>query len=282
MSNLIDAEMRVVFPEARNKSFCIENKEVQLHKTIYSHKKIRISLKQATVEHLLNIMTNYKIKSAIISGLNWQNLKNLKLNNNYLRYCINKYPKKLKIFYNVNFVSQDLYLESLKLINSKLDKNVLGIEFHHSSFFKIHHPKNKKRFLNLCKIIKKKNKYIRFIGRYPSQHKINLINIYISLIKKLNYKKIIFTSLGGGIENYFLKNIKKINFKPIFLTSASKSLQTLNKSWKICPKNIVYASDYPFNIFETYKSFFNTFNKLKIPLKYKSIIKYKNAKQKFF
>ena len=26
MSNLIDTEMRVVFPEARNKSFCIENK----------------------------------------------------------------------------------------------------------------------------------------------------------------------------------------------------------------------------------------------------------------
>ena len=156
MSNLIDTEMRVVFPGARNKSFCIENKEIQLHKTIYSHKKIRISLKQANVKHLLNIMTNFKIKNAIISGLNWQNLKNLKLNNNYLRYCINKYPKKLKIFYNVNFVSQDLYLESLKLINSKLDKNVLGIEFHHSSFFKINHPKNKKRFLNLCKIMKKK------------------------------------------------------------------------------------------------------------------------------
>ena len=38
MSNLIDTEMRVVFPEARNKSFCIENKEIQLHKTIYSQK----------------------------------------------------------------------------------------------------------------------------------------------------------------------------------------------------------------------------------------------------
>ena len=155
MSNLIDTEMRVVFPEARNKNFCIKNKEIQLHKTIYSHKKIRISLKQATVEHLLNIMTNYKIKNAIISGLNWQNLKNLKLNNNHLRYCINKYPKKLKIFYNVNFVSQNLYLESLKLI-TKIRQKCSCIEFHHLVFLKIHHPKNKKRFLNLCKIIKKK------------------------------------------------------------------------------------------------------------------------------
>ena len=54
--------------------------------------------------------------------------------------------------------NQDLYLESLKLINSKLDKNVLGFEFHHLIFFKMHHPKIKKRFLNLCKIIKKKKK----------------------------------------------------------------------------------------------------------------------------
>ena len=61
MSNLIDTEMRVVFQKQEIKVFALKIK-VQLHKKFIAT-KIRISLKQATVEHLLNIMTNYKIRA---------------------------------------------------------------------------------------------------------------------------------------------------------------------------------------------------------------------------
>jgi len=282
MKKIIDTEIRLIHPQARNKNFCKDSGEINVQKTIYDHKKINLSLKQASLENFLNVMRQNKINKAIISGLPWKKIKNLNLNNQYLLMCAKKYPEKFKVFYNIDFSHYNSFNYSMNLINFSNNSRILGFELNHNSFFLM----NKKKNIYLKKLIKniiKKKKFVRFIGRHALQHNINHTFYYNDIIKKYKYNKFFITSFGGGIANYLnIKNIKEIYRNVLMNTSASKNLDFTYKIGSILPKNLVFGTDYPFNHFNQYDDFLKVFKKLRLTKKLENIIKYKNAQKKFF
>ena len=284
MQQFIDTEIRILHDKARNKNFCKKNGEKVLDKTIYSHKKINLSLKQASLKSILKVLKKNKVNKAIISGLPWGKEINLRNNNSYLLTCIKKHPKKLRAFYNIDFSNYKLFKYSMNLIDSTNDPKVLGYEFHHTSFLNYDlYIKKKVYFIKLIKKIISKKKYIRFTGRHPHQHRVNLNFAYIEILNEFNYSKFFITSFAGGLTNYInLRNLRKIFSKVAINTSASKSLEFTYKIGSILPKNLFFGSDYPFNHFNQYQDFLKAFTKLRLTKKLENIVKYKNAQKKFF
>ena len=71
--NIVDSEIRVVHPEARNINYAKKNRENFLQKFVYSDKNISKAIKLWSLESVLKSMRKSKIKYGILSGLSWQN-----------------------------------------------------------------------------------------------------------------------------------------------------------------------------------------------------------------
>ena len=150
IKKIIDTEIRLVHPQARNKNFCKNSGEINMQKNVYYHKKINLSLKQASLESFLKVMRQNKIEKAIITGLHWEKIKNLNLSNQYLLMCAKKYPEKFKVFYNIDFTNYNNFNYSMNLINITNNSQILGFELNPNSFIFM----NKKNNIYLKKLIK--------------------------------------------------------------------------------------------------------------------------------
>ena len=174
------------------------------------------------------------------------------------------------------------YDYSLKLIREQKSKFIIGYEIHNTSFEKLN-KRNKKKISSLLQSIKKKGKFIRLIGRHPHQTNVNLSKIYINLIKENNDKKFVITAMGGGLTNYMtLKLFKKIFKKTLFTTSVSSTIHFVKNINDYTVDRTIFGTDYPFNHFKNYNSFFKLFEKLDITKEKKNMIMYSNAKKKNF
>ena len=184
-------------------------------------------------------------------------------------------------FLNVDINGKN-YDYSLKLIREQKSKFIIGYEIHNTSFEKLN-KRNKKKISSLLQSIKKKGKFIRLIGRHPHQTNVNLSKIYINLIKENNDKKFVITAMGGGLTNYMsLKLFKKIFKKTLFITSVSSTSEFIENINDYTADRIIFGTDYPFNHFKNYNSFFKLFEKLDITKEKKNMIMYSNAKKKNF
>ncbi len=282
IKKIIDTEIRLVHPQARNQNFCKNSGEINMQKNVYYHKKINLSLKQASLESFLKVMRQNKIEKAIITGLHWEKIKNLNLSNQYLLMCAKKYPEKFKVFYNIDFTNYSNFNYSMNLINFSNNSQILGFELNPHSFLFM----NKKKHRYLKKIIKNiinKKKFLRLIGRHSHQHSVSHIFLYNEIIKKYKYNKFFITAFGGGVTNYLnIKNIEETYRNVLINTAASKNLDFINKIGSILPKNLLFGTDYPFNHFNKYSDFLKVFKKLSLTKHLENIIRYKNAQKKFF
>ncbi len=276
-NKIIDFEMRVIFPSARNLFYDLK-KEPEVKK-IYAHKKIKTTLRQANIENLLKLKKQFNLNKIFISGLAWKKNDNLKKNNEYLINCINNYPNYFRAFLNVDINGKN-YDYSLKLIRKQNSKYITGYEIHYSTFENLN-EKNRKKISSLLQLIKKRGKFIRLIGRHPHQTNINFAKIYINLIKNNNDKKFIITAMAGGLTNYMtLQLFKKIFKKTLFVTSVSSTSQFVENVNDFTMDRTIFGSDYPFNHFKNYNSFLKLFKKLDITKEKKNMIMYRNVQKK--
>lgn len=276
-NKIIDSELRLVFPSARNLYYDLKKEPVV--KKIYEHKKIKTSLRQANIKNLIKIIKQFKLDKVFISGLAWKKNDNLKKNNEYLINCTINYPNIVMAFLNVDINGKN-YDYSLKLIREQKSKSIKGYEIHNSSFQNLN-ERNKKKISSLFQLIKKKGKFIRLIGRHPHQTNINLSKIYINLIKDNNDKKFIITAMGGGLTNYMsLKLFKKIFKNTLFTSSVSATGEFIENINDYLKDKVIFGTDYPFNHFKNYNQFLKLIEKLDITKEKKNMIMYNNAKKK--
>lgn len=276
MKKIIDFEVRVL-PDLKKFDLKREN---FLKLMVFNHKKIKTSLNQIKFSNLLKTLNKNNVNFFVISGLHFASLKNLKINNNFLIKIAKNYPKKIKVFLNIDVSNKQNFYYSLNLIKNNNLKNIIGFECYYNDVLSFQN--HKKKINQIIKYINKKNLFFRMIGRHPHQVNGNFYKDIVDVICKMKPKNFMLTALGGGITNYSM--IKKI-FKKIkniyFTTTVSANLQFVEIASKFINNKILFGTDYPFNHFNNYSIFLKKFSKLNLTNEEKKNIMYKNAK-KFF
>ena len=270
--NIVDSEIRVVHPEARNINYAKKNRENFLQKFVYSDKNISKAIKLWSLESVLKSMRKSKIKYGILSGLSWQNYNITKLNNEYIKNCLYRYPNKFRAFYLPNFKN---IKQTIQEINNLDKKKYVGVEIYPYVDKK---TINDKQYKSIIKAIKKNDLFLRIIGRHSHQSKINYPYSYLEFLKKNNNLKTIITALGGGLTVYSSqKEVSKLLKKAYFTTSVSSTMEMIECSSKINSNNLLFATDYPFNHCFDQKSVLKEFLKLNNRLNNKNKILGLNA-----
>jgi predicted TIM-barrel fold metal-dependent hydrolase len=252
---IIDAEVRLVHPEAMNTSYAKNRKEKRVHKTIYksiNHKKKINHL--WSIDALLNSMKKNKVSCAFLGTLLWASLKIQKLNNDYIDKIVEQYPKKFYVFYSLHLLEVKKWQElsskdfKKKLNDLKKKKNFIGFEVEpHYIKHSLINPKFK-FWSKIFRYIEEKKIPLRITGRHPHQHQINYIYRFLVLVKKYPKIKFFITAAGGSLPFYeelpvFKKLLKNVNY----ISSTPSTPSMIKAASYIVPNKIMFGTDFPFN-----------------------------------
>jgi len=239
---VIDCEVRVVHKAGRNPNYLKNSNEGPI-RDIYQDRSIKKAIKLWNVESLIKSMNKNKIRYAVISGLAWVNRGALKANNEYVKYCLDKYENRLLGFYNVpthnikKAVSDIINLDKKKYLGVEIIPKWQNINI------------NDKKLTPIINIIKKRKMFLKIYTAHPTQT-LNGDSPFrtLSFLKKNKNLKVIIPHLGGLLTIYALMpKIKKIIKNVYFITSVSKTMDMVKFSSEINSKNLLFGTDYPFN-----------------------------------
>jgi len=160
--SIIDCEVRVVHKAGRNQNYLKNSNEGPI-RDIYQDRSIKKATKLWNVESLIKSMNRNKIRYAVISGLAWVNRKALKENNEYVKYCLDKYENRLLGFYNVpthnikKAVSDIINLDKKKYLGVEIIPKWQNINI------------NDKKLTPIINIIKKRKMFLKIYTAHPTQ-----------------------------------------------------------------------------------------------------------------
>ena len=252
---IIDAEVRLVHPQAKKTNYAKNNKELRVHEIIYkriNHKKKINHL--WSVDVLLNSMKKNQISCAFLGTLYWKSIKLHRLNNEYNHKVALQNPNKFYIFQSLHYLEVKKWQKfSSKKINKLLDnfkkkKYFLGFDFEPHSIKMNSLNWKLESWDKFFKHIEKKKISIRIVGRHPHQHKLNYPYFFLSLFKK--YPKINFyiTAMGGSISYYEeLSALKKVLKNVHYILSTPTTPSMIKTIINLVPDKVMFGTDFPFN-----------------------------------
>ena len=239
---IVDSEIRVVHSDARNVDYLKDSNE-GVRKDIYSHSLIMKSIKLWNIESIVESMNKCNIDFGILSGLAWENSSILKENNDYVKSCLIRYPKKFRGLYNACLLDPDKSADEIM----HLDKDIyVGVELI---------PKWQGTNINdnylspIIDAIKKRDFFLKIYTAHPTQT-LSGDSPYRTLqfLKKNPDVNTLIPHLGGLLCLYGLfPPISKLIEKAYFITSVSDTMKMVKFASEVNPDNLLFGTDFPFN-----------------------------------
>jgi hypothetical protein len=238
----IDAELRIVPPEMCTMSIVRRYHSEGVVQDIFNGPLIKERLMYWGKDSLICEVEKSGIHGGLVSGLAWRDEALNEKNNCYVENFIKETPN----FYGCYIAPHGSPDEIVKIC-SKLEKLIFTvIEFIPKlSDFNF----SEEEFSWLISELGCLGFYIKIYTAHPTQ-KFSGNNVYqtFSLIKKNPNVNFIIPHLGGLLPLYSLNDgYGEIFSKTIFLSSVSSSLDMVPICISVMPKNICFATDFPFN-----------------------------------
>ena len=240
--SVVDSEIRVVHPEAREVNYAKNFKE-PVHTDIYSDPRIIKSRKLWNINSVIESMDKCNIEYGLLSGLAWKNLSILKKNNDYVKQCLQLHSNKFRGLYTPNPLNPQRSADEIMA----LDKNLyVGVELI---------PKWQNININLeslkpiVKAVKKRNFFLKIYTAHLTQT-LDGDAPYRTLqfLKKNPKVRTLIPHLGGMLCLYGLYSpIRKVLKNAYFITSVSATMKMTKFAAEVNPDNLLFGTDFPFN-----------------------------------
>lgn len=239
---IVDAEVRIVHPEARRLDFA-QNTNEPVRRVIYNSPEAVRSHTLWNVEALRESMAESNIEYAILSGLAWNDGAIIRDNNAYVADCLDRYPDEFKGLYTPDPTDPEAAATEIMGLN---EQRYIGVELI---------PKWQNTHINDPKLepifdaVRRRNFFMKVYTAHPTQT-LDGDAPYRTLqfLKEHSEIKTLIPHLGGLLCLYGLwLPIREALKNAYFITSVSATMKMVEFAAAVNPDNLVFGTDFPFN-----------------------------------
>ena len=239
---IVDAEVRVVHPEARTRDFAIHKDEL-VRRDVYSDAGIEKAIGLWGVDATIRSMDECGIDFALLSGLAWKDRGILRDNNEYVLECLGNHPHRFKGLYTVDPSDPDRSADSIMSLDN--DKYI-GAEII---------PKWQGTHVDapelqpIIEALESKNLFLKAYTAHPTQT-LDGDAPYrtLRLLRRNPRLKTLIPHLGGLLCLYGLYSpVAELIQNAFFITSVSATMKMVEFAATVNPDNLLFGTDFPFN-----------------------------------
>jgi len=241
-TTIVDAEVRVLHPEARHPDYASNTKE-PVRNIIYEHSEFPLIMEKLSGESLIKSMDENKIQYGILSGIAWHDREILDKNNKYVAECVEQYSNRLRALY---IADPSDPVQTAKEILSLDDSIYIGVELI-PKWQKIHI--DDKNLNPIFEAVKQKNIFFKAYTAHITQT-LDGDSPYrlLQFLRTNPDLKVLVPHMGGLLCLYALiPEIKNVLKNAYFITSVSSTMEMVNFAAEINSDNLLFGSDFPFN-----------------------------------
>ena len=239
---IIDAEMRVLHPDARDLDFAKGTTE-PVRKIIYEHPDFSLIHDKLSAEAHVSSMQRVGISHGVLSGIAWHDRGILDDNNTYVKECVKRYPGLFRGLYIADPSKPERAAQEI----AELDNSVfIGVELI-PKWQKIHIDD-----LNLKPIFEAVSYRNLFFKAYTA-HVIQTLDgdspyRLLQFIRNNPELKVLIPHMGGLLCIYALiPRIRDVLKNSYFITSVSSTMPMVKFAAEVNEDNLIFGTDFPFN-----------------------------------
>ena len=239
---VVDSEVRVLHPQARDPDFKLASNE-PVRRVIYDHPDFGKIVDKLSVEAVIQSMDESDISYGLLSGLAWHCIDTLNENNEYVSECVGSNPNKFRALYIIDTTDPDRAAQEVE----NLDQSIfVGVEII---------PKWQKVRIDdpilqpIFDAVVKKDLFLKVYTAHPHQTldgdtPFRLLNV----LRENRELKVLIPHLGGLIGLYgLLPEIAALLKNAYFITSVSSTMKMVKFAAEVNVDNLLFGTDFPFN-----------------------------------
>ena len=272
---IIDSELRLAPQSAHSKDFPLKYLSEGVIRDIFADPNIDVKIWEP--ERLSDEISRSGVSGGVISGLAWSDRTLQEENNELVKDFCSSSPN-MKAFYMPSFKqSRKEWISSIE----SLDRSIfVGIEII-PKWHKI--STNNSDFYYLLKVAEEMDLYVKVYTCHPTQSfSGNTVIETFKMIIDNPSSRFVIPHSGGGLPLYQLDTrYSEILGKCLFLASISSTMRMCKYFLDINDKNLLFASDFPFNHCKNIQGVIDSTLDLGLSQDQLNRFLYKNASQAF-